>query len=205
MVYATRGYAIFVVRKKSIDADSRTAIIGMTKLLIGRCSRRPSIGRMIHVPPPPPPPPPTHRPIDVLTFSTDLFSFLFFLSEQRVNRRCFVVNFGNGSMHEHGHYSTTTPRREYAKSVRARDLLPSRSISRSFYLVELSPLLFCGLARQPRIARLARIFSLASETMQLASRKRESFLLYSFRWHFVTRKRASTNFLRSYSYPWIID
>lgn len=95
---------------------------------------------------------------------------------------------------------------EYAKSVRARDLLPSRSIlSRSFYLVELSPLLFCGLARQPRIARLARIFSLASETMQLASRKRESFLLYSFRWHFATRKRAPTNFLRSHSCRWIID
>lgn len=82
---------------------------------------------------------------------------------------------------------------EYVKSVRARDLLPSRSISRSFHLVKLSPLLFCGLARQPRIARLARIFSLASKTMQLASRKRESFRLYSFRWHFAPRKRASTN------------
>lgn len=75
-LYVTRGYAIFVVRKKSIDADSRMAIIGMTKLLIGRCSRRPSIGRMIHAPTAPPPP-----PIDVLTFSTDLLSFLYFLSE----------------------------------------------------------------------------------------------------------------------------
>lgn len=48
------------------------------------------------------------------------------------------------------------------KSVTARD---AQRLRRLFSRL-------CGPAKQPRIARLARIFSLPSKTMQLASRKR---------------------------------